>query len=178
MKRSFHSAEQPVHDWEDSMENWLTNDSAPWRYFCHATTWEQLMSETSAASVSRAIEPSWWEDSSAEQPDQYEDLSLQRGSTASSCMAVWPFGAVRNIIDPATFSSFFSPGANMPQILAGSSPQSLLRLSAGSRALYRYATCDDVNRGVIYGSLSADSFASVDPSILVAEDSTRKTLIT
>ena len=68
MDRSSDSAEQPAHDGEDCIGNWLTNDSAPWRYFCSASTWEQPMGETSASSVSEAIKPSWWEDSSAQRP--------------------------------------------------------------------------------------------------------------
>ena len=42
------------------------------------------------------------------------------------------------------------------EILLNLTPQCLLTLSAGSHAWHRYATCDDVSMGIIYGSLSTD----------------------
>lgn len=68
-----------------------------------------------------------------------------------------------------TLHHFFSPGDRLPQIsdifgdgallqlLWVLSPQCLLNLSAGSRALRCHATCDDVYRVVICGSLLTDS---------------------
>ena len=46
------------------------------------------------------------------------------------------------------------------EILFNLPPQCLLKLSAASQALYQHATCDDVCRVAIYGSLLPDSFAS------------------
>ena len=57
-------------------------------------------------------------------------------------------------------------------------PQCLLRLSAGSRTLHRYATSDDVCKVFMHGSLLRDFLTSLTPSISVAEDLMPKTLIT
>ena len=68
-----------------------------------------------------------------------------------------------------TLHHFPSPSDRLPQIsdifgdgallrlLCLLSPQCLLNLSAGSRALHCHATCDDVYRVVICGSLLTDS---------------------
>ena len=118
-------------------------------------------------------------DISAEPPEQW-----LYGSTASSSMTAWPVVAV-------TLEQFSSPGETMSQFLdvIGDGPllqlfclllggDGTVKLSAGSRALHRHATCDDVCRVVIYGSPLANSLASLDPSISVAEDSMPTTLIT
>ena len=99
-------------------------------------------------------------------------------------MTAWPVVAV-------TLEQFSSPGETMSQFLdvIGDGPllqlfclllggDGTVKLSAGSRALHRHATCDDVCRVVIYGSPLANSLASLDPSISVAEDSMPTTLIT
>ena len=49
------------------------------------------------------------------------------------------------------------------------SPQSLLRLSAGSRTLHRCATCDDVRVVFMHVSLLADSLPFSAPSSSVVE---------
>ena len=79
-------------------------------------------------------------------------------------------GAFHTIGNTNILRHFFSPGDRLPQIsdifgdgallqlLCLLSPQCLLNLSAGSRALRCHATCDDVYRVVICGSLLADSF--------------------
>ena len=81
-------------------------------------------------------------------------------------------GAFHTIGNTKILHRFFSPGDRLPQIsdifgdgallqlLWVLSPQCLLNLSAGSRALRCHATCDDVYRVVICGSLLADSFHS------------------
>ena len=45
------------------------------------------------------------------------------------------------------------------EILFNLPPQCLLKLSAASQALHHHATCDDVCRVAMYGSLLPDSFA-------------------
>ena len=125
-------------------------------------------------------------DISAEPPEQW-----LYGSTASSSMTAWPVVAVTRPGNTFTLEQFFSPGETMSQFLdvIGDGPllqlfclllggDGTVKLSAGSRALHRHATCDDVCRVVIYGSPLANSFASLDPSISVAEDSMPTTLIT
>ena len=105
-------------------------------------------------------------DISAEPPEQW-----LYGSTASSSMTAWPVVAVRRPGNTFTLEQFFSPGETMSQFLdvIGDGPLQQLfclllggdgtvKLSAGSRALHCHATCDDVYRVVICGSLLADSF--------------------
>ena len=112
-------------------------------------------------------------DISAEPPEQW-----LYGSTASSSMTAWPVVAVtRELLDAVndmsnTLEQFSSPGETMSQFLDVIEDGPLLqlfclllggdgtvKLSAGSRALHRHATCDDVSRVVTYGSPLANSVA-------------------
>ena len=117
-------------------------------------------------------------DISAEPPEQW-----LYGGTASSSMIAWPVAAVRRwvALPGETMSQFldvFGDGPLLQLFCLLLGGDATVKLSAGSRALHRHATCDDVCRVVIYGSPLANSFASLDPSISVAEDSMPTTLIT
>ena len=91
-------------------------------------------------------------DISAKPPEQW-----LYGSTASSSMTAWPVVAVTRPGNTFTLEQFFSPGETMSQFLdvIGDGPllqlfclllggDGTVKLSAGSRALHRHATCDDV----------------------------------
>ena len=98
---------------------------------------------------------------------RYASSAAQLASDLAGKRAVRTFHTIGNT---DTLDHFFSPGDRLPQIsdifadgallrlLCLLSPQCLLNLSAGSRALHCHATCDDVYRVVICGSLLADSF--------------------
>ena len=93
--------------------------------------------------------------------------------------AVQPDVAVRNTATHISSSDAKSTMVGDALILGQSLlPQCLLRLSAASRTLHRYATCDDVCIVFMHGSLVRDLFASLAPIISVVADLMPKTFIT
>ena len=103
-------------------------------------------------------------------PDGCEDMGNS---------AVRPDVAVRNTATHISSSDAKNTMVGDALILGQSlPPQCLLRLSAASRTLHRYATCDDVCIVFMHGSLVRDLFASLAPSILVVADLMPKTFIT
>ena len=103
-------------------------------------------------------------------PDGCEDMGNS---------AVRPDVAVRNTATHISSSDAKNTMVGDALILGQSlPPQCLLRLSAASRTLHRYATCDDVCIVFMHGSLVRDLFASLAPSISVVADLMPKTFIT
>jgi len=103
-------------------------------------------------------------------PDGCEDMGNS---------AVRPDVAVRNTATHISSSDAKNAMVGDALILGQSlPPQCLLRLSAASRTLHRYATCDDVCIVFMHGSLVRDLFASLAPSISVVADLMPKTFIT
>ena len=93
--------------------------------------------------------------------------------------AVRPDVAVRNTATRISSSDAKNTMVGDALILGQSlPPQCLLRLSAASQTLHRYATCDDVCIVFMHGSLVRDLFASLAPSISVVADLMPKTFIT
>ena len=101
------------------------------------------------------------EPSSAARPALHDGTETKEKSAASDIVSTLAVDAFEEgmIIAAAIMSQF------VHEILLNLPPQCLLTLSAGSHALHRYATCDDVSRGIIYGSLSTDWVAVLDHSI-------------
>ena len=103
-------------------------------------------------------------------PDGCEDMGNS---------AVRPDVAVRNTATHISSSDAKNTMVGDALILGQSlPPQCLLRLSATSQTLHRYATCDDVCIVFVHGSLVRDLFASLAPSISVVADLMPKTFIT
>ena len=101
------------------------------------------------------------EPSSAARPALHHGTETKERSAASDIVSTLAVDAFEEgmIIAAAIMSQF------VHEILLNLPPQCLLTLSAGSHALHRYATCDDVSIGSIYGSLSTDWVAVLDHSI-------------
>ena len=116
--------------------------------------------------------PGYFMQPSPSQRSSFTKPASSAAQPASDLTGNRAVGAFHTIGNTKILHRFFSPGDRLPQIsdifgdgallqlLWVLSPQCLLNLSAGSRALRCHATCDDVYRVVICGSLLADSFHS------------------
>jgi hypothetical protein len=114
--------------------------------------------------------PGYFMQPSPSQRSSFTKPASSAAQPASDLTGNRAVGAFHTIGNTKILHRFFSPGDRLPQIsdifgdgallqlLWVLSPQCLLNLSAGSRALRCHATCDDVYRVVICGSLLADSF--------------------
>ena len=98
-------------------------------------------------SAEESLEPS-----SAARPALHDGTETKEKSAASDIVSTLAVDAFEEgMITAADIMSLFAH-----EILLNLTPQCLLTLSAGSHAWHRYATCDDVSMGIIYGSLSTD----------------------